>query len=179
MKAGSNNLGDIFSFMEIVTIDSSKKMTGYECGLCVNHAMVIDDVEEDIYVLEKIVERYYFCKHLIKCSNSIDALAYLQKNANCPELLPEIIFLDLAMPEFNGEEFLEHFGKLLPSVRQRCSLYIYSSSKKDEIHYLNGKHPLVAGYVPKPMSLIYLLGVNSDHEQRYYLNNCQNTMQSV
>lgn len=154
--------------MEISVIDKSKAEKGYECDLCVNHAMIIDDVEEDIYVLERMIERYYFSKHLIKCSNSIDALAYLQKNAGRRDLLPEIIFLDLAMPELNGVEFLDHFEKLPSAIRERCSLYVYSSSRKDEELYRNGTHPLVAGFVPKPISLIYLFGVSGDHEQRYY-----------
>ncbi len=165
--------------MKIVVIDKSKAMEGYECELCVNYAMIIDDVEEDIYVLEKMIEKHYFSKHLIQCNNSIDALAYLQKNANDIELLPEVIFLDLAMPELNGVEFLEHFGKLSPSVRQRCSLYVYSSSKKDEDIYQNGNHPLVAGFVPKPISLIFLFGVSSDHEQRHYPEQWKSRRQPV
>lgn len=154
--------------MEISTIDGSKATSDYTCEYIVDYAMIIDDVEEDIYVLEKMIQRHYFSKHLIKCSNSIDALAYLQKNAGNTDRLPEVIFLDLAMPEFNGVEFLEHYGKLPASVRKHCSLYIYSSSKKDEEIYQNGNHPLVAGFVPKPISLIFLFGVSSDHEQRHY-----------
>ncbi len=154
--------------MEITIIDRSKAIKDFICDLNVDYAMIIDDVEEDIYVLEKMIERHYFSKHLIKCSNSIDALAYLQKNMLNSELLPEVIFLDLAMPELSGEEFLEHYEKLPPAIRQRCSLYVYSSSKKDEDIYQNGVHPLVAGFVPKPISLIFLFGVSSDHEQRHY-----------
>jgi CheY-like chemotaxis protein len=165
--------------MEIVQIERSKAVEGFECDRCVDFTMVIDDVEEDIYVLEKMVERHYFSKKVIKCSNSLDALAYLQKHAGSPDQLPEIIFLDLAMPELNGVEFLEHFAKLPQSVRQRCSLYIYSSSKKDEELYMNGKHPIVAGFVPKPISMIYLLGVNRDHEQRHYFKNSENNNQPV
>jgi CheY-like chemotaxis protein len=154
--------------MEIVIIDQTKATEDYSCQFSVNYAMVIDDVEEDIYVLEKMIERYCFCKQLIKCNNAIDALAYLQQHADSSDKLPEIIFLDLAMPELNGVEFLEHFSRLPASIRKRCSLYVYSSSKMDEDVYMNGKHPLVAGFVPKPINLIFLLGVNSDHEQRFY-----------
>lgn len=153
--------------MEIVELDRSKAVDGYECDLCVSYTMIIDDVEEDIYVLEKMIERHYFSKQIIRCNNSIDALAYLQKNADSPGALPEIIFLDLAMPELNGVEFIDHFGRLPEPIRKRCSLYVYSSSRKDEEVYMNGKHPLVAGFVPKPMNLIFLFGVNSDHQQRH------------
>lgn len=154
--------------MEIVKINKSKA-EGYPCELCLGYVMIIDDVEEDIYVIEKLIERHQFSRHLIRCSNAIDALAYLQKNSDFPEVLPEVIFLDLAMPELNGVEFLEHFGKLSPTVRKHCSLYVYSSSRRDEDLYINQKHPLVAGFVPKPINSIFLFGVNSDHQQRFYL----------
>jgi CheY-like chemotaxis protein len=151
--------------MEIVEIEEGKSHPEYKCKRQIGSAMVIDDVEEDIYVLEKMIERHYFSKKLIKCSNSIEALSYLQANADNPEQLPDIIFLDLAMPELNGFEFLDHFASLSPLVRSKCKLYIYSSSKADEEYYLDGKHPLVAGFVPKPINIILLLGVNSDYHQ--------------
>ncbi len=127
--------------------------------------MVIDDVEEDIYYLERMLTKHDFCRSILSFKSGIEALAYLQKHISNEHTWPEIIFLDLAMPELSGEEFLQHFNAFPDELKQKCSIYVYSSSTLDEEVYMNRRHSLVAGFVPKPINLINLLGVFCDHHQ--------------
>jgi CheY-like chemotaxis protein len=127
--------------------------------------MVIDDIEEDIYYLERMLTKHGFCRSVISFKSGIEALAYLQKHISNKNAWPEIIFLDLAMPELSGEEFLQHFNSFPTGLKQKCSIYVYSSSTLDEEIYMNRRHPLVAGFIPKPINLIYLLGVLSEHQR--------------
>lgn len=51
--------------------------------------------------------------------NGLDAINFLKQNYGNPELLPEIIFLDLSMPVMDGWQFLEEYIKLNPQIGKK------------------------------------------------------------
>jgi putative two-component system response regulator len=61
--------------------------------------MAIDDVLENLEILEAILEDSY---NVIKVTGGIEALDLLDKDTD-----PDLILLDLSMPEMDGFEFLE------------------------------------------------------------------------
>lgn len=70
-----------------------------------------------------------------------------------PSKMPDIILLDLVMPDMDGWEFLEEFEKMFKNVN---GLKIYAISafgnSKDRERIKN--HPLVCGYFDKPLSKV-------------------------
>lgn len=83
-------------------------------------------------------------------------LAYdnlLAKAQNNPELLPELILLDLNMPEMNGWEFLEAIEQAPPIIRETTAIYILTSSiaPKDLDKFTT--FPYLKGYINKPLTL--------------------------
>ena len=61
--------------------------------------MAIDDVLENLEILEAILEDTY---HVIKVTGGLEAFELLDNGAN-----PDLILLDLSMPDMDGFEFLE------------------------------------------------------------------------
>lgn len=64
---------------------------------------------------------------------------------------PEIIFLDLGLDKMDGWEFLEELQKLLTD-RAMPEIYILSAFGKAEDRALAQHHPLVLGYIDKPLT---------------------------
>ncbi len=60
--------------------------------------------------------------------NGLDALNFIKENINYPEVLPEIILLDLSMPIMNGWQFLDEFTKINGDIGKKITIYVCSSS---------------------------------------------------
>lgn len=88
------------------------------------------------------------------------ALAELRESSRWPQ----VIFLDLNMPECDGWEFLERFSDLCACRpghlrNQPIQVVILSSSIQDADVMRAMAHPAVAGYLCKPLSREQLISL--------------------
>ena len=65
--------------------------------------MLADDDREDCYLFEKALKEIPIATHLRTVSNGEDLMDYLYKNSTN---LPDVLFLDLSMPQKTGYECL-------------------------------------------------------------------------
>ncbi|MDJ1486273.1 hypothetical protein QNI16_37675 [Cytophagaceae bacterium YF14B1] len=114
-------------------------------------ALVVDDNLIDGLIAQKLLCGSGLVKNVI-VHNSVDAAIRFLSTCSLAEQ-PQIMFLDLDMPDKNGFDFLTILDKnpcLLPG---HCTLYILSSS----IHYLDKEKvstfPRVRQFLQKPMTM--------------------------
>jgi CheY-like chemotaxis protein len=107
--------------------------------------MLIDDDEITLLIHSKILELYHEKIDIIAFQNAMDALHYLK---NSSEKLPDIIFLDLNMPEMDGWGFLREYENL----HQRTNLYILSSSVSQEDIRQSRQYKKVKDFIVKPLT---------------------------
>ncbi len=113
--------------------------------------LLIDDNDIDLKINSKIINLSNFFQDIVLCQSGAEAIVYIKKNLNEPELLPDFILLDIQMPEMNGFEFLELYKRLPQSFLENCKLAILSSTldfgdiKKAEAN------PLVIKLLKKPL----------------------------
>ncbi len=97
----------------------------------VDKTVLIDDSDIDLFIQRRFLEVYNFSNELLLYKSADEALNWL-KSASV-EQAPDIIFLDLNMPEVDGFSFLKNF-KDLPEPDQNevkdCCAYKFQQRQR-------------------------------------------------
>lgn len=128
--------------------------------------MIIDDSKIDRLLVELNIKRYDFAEEIISKESAKSALQYLTLAADCPEKLPELIFLDIRMPEIDGFGFLSEYEKLPDSIKKNCIVMMLSSSLDPEDLDRAEKNRFVKRFVNKPINGLKLQEILDDTSLR-------------
>jgi len=115
--------------------------------------LMIDDNDIDGFVTKKIIEKSGFAKNVILKKSAVKALEYLKSNDSSRKNFPDIIFLDLRMPEMDGFKFLDEFEKLNNDSSNNCKIVVFSSSIDTDDYNRVKNNKFVKKYIRKPISM--------------------------
>lgn len=90
--------------------------------------MLIDDSEIDLKINKKILSLNFSGSQIITCLSAEEGLSYIKKHRHQPGELPELILLDIQMPEMDGFGFLEVYKNFPKQITDYCSVVILSST---------------------------------------------------
>jgi len=125
-----------------------------------NLVLLIDDNEIDNFVAKKVIEKSGFAEKVITVQSAKNALDYLNTENSSKDLLPDIIFLDIGMPEMDGFEFLEEYEKLNKIVVNNCKVLVLSSSLDIDDYNRANRNKLVRKFINKPLSKKLLMEID-------------------
>ncbi len=80
------------------------------------------------------------------------AVEYLLHHRETPEHLPDVILLDIYMPDLDGWGFLSEFGKIRDQLAKPVNVYIISSSGHLKDINRAKSMPEVKAYIQKPVT---------------------------
>lgn len=114
------------------------------------HVLLIDDDEIFVFLTRKMLQGSAQVERITVCRSGREALQFLDSSLGIRSV-PDVIFLDLNMPEMTGWEFLEHYQDYLDRAKAAPRLYIVSSSVStaDEDRALQTRG--VNGFHSKPL----------------------------
>ena len=118
--------------------------------------MLIDDSKLDLFVNQKIIESVLDESNIRKFDDPISALKFLKvlnKNINGEiMLLPDVILLDINMPNMNGFQLLKALNELENINKTSMNIYILSSSaySGDELKAKTLRSNV--GFIQKPLT---------------------------
>lgn len=112
---------------------------------------IIDDDEIYKYGFRKFVTMKQLCGNVIDFSNGRDAMDYLTDPKN-NELLPDVIFLDIDMPQMDGWDFIEAFRTIKIRLTRKISIFMVTSSISYQDIVRAKNHSDITEYVVKPVN---------------------------
>ena len=120
-----------------------------------NTALIIDDNEMDLMIAEWSVNRALGIKkkNIHKKQKALKAMDFL-RSIDKKEKLPDLIILDILMPEINGFEFLKAFTYCPEQVTSHCKILLASAyfSKYYDLFERSKSYPFLLNFINKPLS---------------------------
>jgi two-component system, NarL family, nitrate/nitrite response regulator NarL len=113
----------------------------------VKRAVLIDDSEIDLFIQKRFLEVYHFSEELIMYNSAQEALSSLKTT----DIAPDVIFLDLNMPDADGITFLKNFKTLPSPIIKKSRIVVLTSSESniDRNYVLSFNH--VIHFITKPL----------------------------
>lgn len=120
--------------------------------MALKKVMLIDDNETDLFINKKCIQLGAEVESIICKQSGVSALEYLITAAD--ETIPDLILLDVRMPEMDGFSFLEKFCMMKSTSNGRTKVVMVSSSdsKEDKQKALTYEKFGVVHYIEKPLS---------------------------
>lgn len=115
----------------------------------VNVTVLIDDSDIDLFIQKRFLEVYQFSKKLTSYRSAEEALKNLTSARD--HNAPDVIFLDLNMPNMDGFEFLEQFQALPNEIRGKAKIVVLTSSNSQKDRVQAFTYQNVVHFVTKPL----------------------------
>ncbi|MDP9081978.1 MAG: response regulator [Bacteroidota bacterium] len=89
---------------------------------------VLEDNTVDQYIIKTNLEKYGAFEEITYYNNGKPLINYLDANKDNPVHLPDMMFVDLEMPDVNGWHVLEKLNTLSESSCKEIIVYVISAS---------------------------------------------------
>ena len=131
--------------------------------------VVIDDNPTDHYIMQRLLHNNYNCQQATYTFDGRLVLDYLEENKD-GGTMPDVILLDLDMPQLTGWEFLDKLESFNADAHKNVRVHIMSSSIRTADVFQSKKYACVNSFMTKPLSRDL---VNQVCEQANPFNNHQ------
>ncbi|MFN6945542.1 MAG: response regulator [Cytophagaceae bacterium] len=111
-----------------------------------NTILLVDDDYVNNFITERLLRKSGLAREVKAVRNGEEALTYLAEAKNT---LPELILLDINMPEMDGIDFLKYFKKMILDKNVRVILLTGSINSDYENTLANLGFPDI---IPKPFT---------------------------
>lgn len=113
--------------------------------------LLVEDDSVDVINVQRAFKKNNIQNPLSIAKNGIEALNMLRGENGCKKIepQPQVILLDLNMPQMNGLEFLKEIRQ--DTQLRAISVFVMTTSNEDNDR-MDAYHLNVAGYILKPVS---------------------------
>ena len=118
-----------------------------------HNVCLIDDDKIYQFTAKMILEATGLTSNIKTFFNGKEAIDFLTHPDNQhPDILPDVIFLDINMPIMNGWDFLKAFELVHETLPKKIVIYVVSSSVDESDIQKSRGFEIVTDYVIKPIN---------------------------
>lgn len=117
--------------------------------MAVGVILFVDDSAEDSFFVRRVLKKTCPDRTVYEFTYAEEALHFLRSPGRPPV---DLALVDIAMPRMDGFEFVELYSNLYPELRGAARLFIMSSSLDPSDQARALAHPIISGYVKKPLT---------------------------
>lgn len=131
---------------------------------------IIDDDPMSSFYIKRLAELGELASIITIYDRARGAVDYLLHHKKSAEHLPDIILLDIYMPEMDGWGFLQEYGAIRDQLTKKIEIYIISSSNHPRDVSRAESLCEVKDYLVKPVTIeilkkvVFGIGIPSDKE---------------
>jgi CheY-like chemotaxis protein len=122
---------------------------------------VVDDDAIYQIIVKKIIEKSAAFSSVSTFQDGDIAINSLKNTIEHNKVLPDVILLDINMPQMDGWEFMKEMSLIKAQLQKKIAIYIVSSSIANEDKEKSKTFPDILGYLSKPVVLNDLLMINA------------------
>jgi CheY-like chemotaxis protein len=123
--------------------------------------LMIDDNPIEHLIMQKMFDKFHLFPEAVHSLDARISMTLLENRCSDPNILPDVIFLDLNMPCYSGWDFLCDFERLYKKIKKQVDIYIISSSIDPSDRLLVDKYDFVKTCISKPVKTETLLNLHS------------------
>lgn len=124
-------------------------------GIRLNHILIVDDDELNNYLVKEVIGDLVLVKEIRSETSGWEALDYLKEKKASGDF-PEMIIVDVKMPEMDGFEFLERYEDLFFNDFKNTRIAVATSSHREYDRMKAAQYPSVNLFVNKPLDEVKL-----------------------
>ncbi len=113
---------------------------------------IVDDDEVHQFTLKKQIEFTKLAEEVRIFPDGEEAILFFEENAANPEMLPDVLFLDINMPIMDGWDFTSQYIQIKETLSKETAIFMVSSSIREEDIRRAKNIPEIADYIVKPIS---------------------------
>jgi len=117
--------------------------------MVLNKVLIIDDDDLSIFLIGLTIEEIPFIKSYKSVTSGWEALKFLE---SCEDRGPDLILVDLNMPEMDGFEFMQHYEDKFAKIFPDTKLIVITSSQRESDKSQALAFNAVKGYIQKPLT---------------------------
>jgi response regulator of citrate/malate metabolism len=118
----------------------------------IGNLWIIDDDPMASFYIKRLAELGELANIITIYDKAQWAIDYLLHHKEAIEHLPDVILLDIYMPELDGWGFLQEFGKIRTNLMKSIDIFIISSSTHPRDMTKAQSFPEVKAYLQKPVT---------------------------
>ncbi|WP_461450201.1 response regulator [Mucilaginibacter sp.] len=125
---------------------------------------LVDDNTVDQFIMMTVLKKNPIFENIKRFDSGESIIKYIQNNKKHLEDLPDVIFLDLSMPQFDGWDVLEALNNEYESLIKKLIVYIISASIDKNDRAKAFTFPFVKNFFSKPITSANFVLISSDLE---------------
>lgn len=116
----------------------------------ISNVLLIDDDDISNFLTTTVIKSTNLVNHIEVCNNGFAVLTYLKNHLESTGTVPDLILLDLDMPEIDGIDFLKAYRETINYVKASVIIILSTSENLRDSEKVK-KYPEVEVHLNKPL----------------------------